>query len=165
MAFRGIFVGVDRYASPDIGWLSCAGRDAIALDALFRDTLGEGGLLLVDDAATTQSIRCAFADLETCDPDDVVVVFFSGHGAPSHHLISHDTDPNNLDGTGVALDELTEATTPPWRRWLLAKRPVRLHPTGPPSVVSRSRNERAWRGIRLRAQVPVPARRRLILAG
>jgi helicase len=119
MAFRGIFVGVDRYVSPNIGWLSCARRDAVALDALFRDTLGEGGLLLVDEAATTQNIQGALADLASCDPDDVVVLFFSGHGAPSHHLISHDTDPNDLDRTGLALDELTERFTAiPARRLL-----------------------------------------------
>ncbi len=119
MAFRGIFVGVDRYASPDIGWLSCARRDAVALDALFRDTLGEGGQLLVDEVATTKNIQGALTDLESCDPDDVVVLFFSGHGAPSHHLISHDTDPDYLDQTAVALDELTERFTAiPARRLL-----------------------------------------------
>jgi transposase-like protein len=119
VAFRGIFVGVDRYASPDIGWLSCARRDAVALDALFRDTLGEGGLLLVDEAATTQNIQSALSDLTGCDPDDVVVLYFSGHGAPSHHLIGHDTDPYDLDRTGLALDDLTERFTAiPARRLL-----------------------------------------------
>jgi helicase len=119
VAFRGIFVGVDRYSSPDLPWLSCASRDAVALDALFRDTLGDGALLLVDEAATTENIRSALFDLETCDPDDVVVVYFSGHGAPSHHLIGHDTDPDHLDQTGFALEELTERfTSIPARRLL-----------------------------------------------
>lgn len=35
MAFRGLFIGVDRYQSPAIGELNCASRDAIALNALF----------------------------------------------------------------------------------------------------------------------------------
>ena len=41
MAFRGLFIGIDRYMSPDINELSCARRDAVALEALFSDTLRE----------------------------------------------------------------------------------------------------------------------------
>jgi hypothetical protein len=40
MAFRGLFIGIDRYASTDVNWLSCARRDATALHALFMDTFG-----------------------------------------------------------------------------------------------------------------------------
>ena len=34
MAFKGLFIGIDRYDSPEINWLSCANRDAKALHAL-----------------------------------------------------------------------------------------------------------------------------------
>lgn len=111
MAFKGLFVGVDRYQSPDVSWLSCAGRDARALQALFEDTLGEGGALLLDEEATLAEIREQLADLEGADPDDVVVVFFSGHGAPTHHLVAHDTTADDLKLTGLSLDELTERFT------------------------------------------------------
>jgi hypothetical protein len=40
MAFKGLFIGIDRYASTEINWLSCASRDARALHALFSDTGG-----------------------------------------------------------------------------------------------------------------------------
>ena len=40
MAFKGLFIGIDRYASAEINWLSCAIRDAKALHGLFTDTLG-----------------------------------------------------------------------------------------------------------------------------
>jgi len=40
MAFKGLFIGIDRYDSPEINWLSCATRDAKAPHALFTDTLG-----------------------------------------------------------------------------------------------------------------------------
>jgi helicase len=33
MAFKGLFIGIDRYDSPEINWLSCANRDAKALHA------------------------------------------------------------------------------------------------------------------------------------
>ena len=29
MGFRGLFIGIDRYTSPQINWLSCAQRDAV----------------------------------------------------------------------------------------------------------------------------------------
>jgi hypothetical protein len=34
MAFKELFIGIDRYDSPEINWLSCANRDAKALHAL-----------------------------------------------------------------------------------------------------------------------------------
>jgi helicase len=40
MAFHGVFIGVDRYQSDQIGWLTCAKQDAVALQALYADTIG-----------------------------------------------------------------------------------------------------------------------------
>jgi hypothetical protein len=73
MAYRGLFVGVDRYADDRVAWLSCANRDAVALHALFADTLGPGGVLLGDDRATAAEIRRALGELREADKDDVVV--------------------------------------------------------------------------------------------
>jgi hypothetical protein len=79
MVFRGLFVCIDRYASPDINWLSCARRDAVALHALFTDTLGSGATLLTDETATRSAIEKQFNQLAMCEKDDVVVIAFSGH--------------------------------------------------------------------------------------
>lgn len=106
MAFRGVFIGVDRFESPGIKWLSCAGRDAIALHCLFADTLGPGGILLLDEKATSTAIRSSLESLCTCDPDDIVVVSFSGHGSDTHELIPYDCQPAKLAETSVSLDEL-----------------------------------------------------------
>ena len=57
MAFKGLFIGIDRYASPAVNWLSCASRDAKALHALFTDTLGGETTLLTDEQATVSAIR------------------------------------------------------------------------------------------------------------
>jgi hypothetical protein len=57
MAFKGLFVGIDRYDSPEINWLSCANRDARALHALFTDTLGGETMLLTDEQATVAVIE------------------------------------------------------------------------------------------------------------
>jgi len=81
MAFHGLFIGIDRYASPDISWLSCARRDAKALEALFADTLDGSTKMLADAEATRAGIEQEFQNLRDCDPDDTVVIGFSGHGS------------------------------------------------------------------------------------
>ena len=52
MASEGLFIGIDRYASAETNWLSCARRETIALHALFSDTLGGETVLLTDGQAT-----------------------------------------------------------------------------------------------------------------
>jgi helicase len=108
MAFRGLFIGIDRYRSPDINELSCARRDAVALEALFADTLGGTTVLLTDQDATSERIAAEFAALENCDPNDTVVIGFSGHGSETHELVAHDTDVNNIAATALPLDAVQE---------------------------------------------------------
>src|SRR5689334_10488941 len=108
MAFRGLFIGIDRYASIDISWLSCAVRDATALQALFSDTLGSDTVLLTDEHATRAAIAEQFTQLASCDPDDVVVITFSGHGSETHELVTYDADIHNLATSCIPLDTLTE---------------------------------------------------------
>lgn len=108
MAFHGLFVGIDRYASPDVSWLSCAKRDAVALHALFSDSLGGGARLLTDSEATRSAIEIALSKLSSCAEDDVVVLGFSGHGSKTHQLVTYDCDPADLDSTSIRLDKLGE---------------------------------------------------------
>jgi helicase len=120
MAFKGLFVGIDRYDSPEINWLSCANRDAKALHALFTDTLGGETMLLTDEQATVGAIRERFEQLANCDPDDVVVIAFSGHGTETHELVGHDTDPYDLARTTIPLTTLGEwCSRIPSRRLLI----------------------------------------------
>ena len=60
MAFKGLFIGIDRYDSPEINWLTCATRDAKALHALFTDTLGGETMLLTDEQPSVAAIRERF---------------------------------------------------------------------------------------------------------
>lgn len=108
MAFKGLFIGIDRYNSTEINWLSCASRDATALHALFSDTLGGETTLLTDGQATVAAIRESFEQLSRSDPDDVVVIAFSGHGTESHELVAHDTDPYDLAASTIPLATLSE---------------------------------------------------------
>lgn len=107
--FHGLFLGIDRYASPLINELSCAARDARALHALFADNLGaDRAVLLCDQNATRTSILDQFEHLATVGSDDTVVVTFAGHGSDDHYLMTHDADPAALDATAIGLDQLVE---------------------------------------------------------
>jgi replicative superfamily II helicase len=104
MAFYGLFVGINRHSSKLINELSFARRDAVAMHALFTDTLGGDTKLLTDEEATRAAIEEELGRLTTCSKDDVVVISFSGHGAPTHQLVTYDADRRNLEGTCIPLD-------------------------------------------------------------
>src|SRR5689334_1865546 len=118
MRYHGLFIGIDRYLG-QVNWLSCARRDAAALHALFADTMGAGGSLLSDSAATRTAIESEFARLRSASPEDLVVIAFSGHGSETHELVAYDTDVHNLHTTGIPLATLGEwLTTIPAKRVL-----------------------------------------------
>lgn len=109
MAFKSLFIGVDRYESPLISNLSCSVRDAQALHGLLGDAFGLAeSTLLANERATKTAILAALHTLQRATPDDVVVISFSGHGSDSHHLITYDADPLRLDETAIHLDSLTD---------------------------------------------------------
>src|SRR2546426_749704 len=108
MAFKSLFIGIDKYQSPLISNLSCSVRDAMALHGLFGDAFGTAAsTLLTNDQATRSNILKAIEELQHAAAEDVVVVGFSGHGSDSHHLITSDADPLALDITTIHLDDLT----------------------------------------------------------
>ncbi|KIZ40660.1 caspase family protein, partial [Rhodopseudomonas palustris] len=108
MAFRGLFIGIDRYLSSEINELSCARRDAVAFDALFTDTLGGVSRLVVDEEATRIRLEREFEDLANCDPGDTVVIGFSGHGSDTHELVTYDTQLYDLANTTLPLALIEE---------------------------------------------------------
>jgi helicase len=108
VAFRGLFIGIDRYSSPHINELGCARRDATALEALFTDTLGGASVLLVNEEATRARIGAEFESLRGCRPDDTVVIGFSGHGSETHELVAHDTLVHDLGRTAIHLDQVQQ---------------------------------------------------------
>jgi len=119
LRFQGLFMGIDRYASAEIHELRYAEQDAVALHTLFADNLGVGGELLIGAAATRAEIERRFQELAAVDPDDVVVVSFSGHGSETHELVTYDADLCDLAGSCIPLDLLTE-----WFKAIPARRLV-----------------------------------------
>ncbi|MEA2691115.1 MAG: ATP-dependent helicase, partial [Acidobacteriota bacterium] len=119
MRFHGLFIGIDRYASTEIAELTCARRDAVALEALFADTLCGNTVLLTDTDATLGKIEGELGRLTTCSSEDIVVISFSGHGSPDHELVMHDSNLRDLGGTTLPLDSLAS-----WFSKIPAKRLV-----------------------------------------
>jgi ATP-dependent DNA helicase len=108
--FRGLFIGIDRYASDAISWLSCAERDASALHSFFADTFGDGGELLTSEQATRAAILGQLDELKGCSEDDFAVIAFSGHGSELHQLVTYDADITNLTGTTIPLSAIGART-------------------------------------------------------
>lgn len=108
MGLRGLFIGIDHHASNHINQLAFAKRDAIALHALFTDTLGKGGILLTDEEATRTSIERYLKELTTVSREDIVVITFSGHGTQTHELVAYDADPGDLPASCLSLSGLTD---------------------------------------------------------
>ena len=87
--------------------LSGAGRDAMALWALFADTIEElAARLLVDEQATLTAVSEAIVGtLEAAQEDDVIVISFAGHGSPDGSLVLFDTDSTDSFGHCIGNDD------------------------------------------------------------
>src|SRR5690606_10237138 len=83
---------------------------------------GAGGVpperlrVLVDEEATLANVRAALLEfLGQASRDDVVVIFFAGHGTPDParrdelYLVMHDTDPARLATTALPMREVAHA--------------------------------------------------------
>ncbi|ANW21373.1 DEAD/DEAH box helicase [Streptomyces clavuligerus] len=109
MTFRGLFIGVDNYQNPGFRALGFAKRDAIALHALLSDNYPGPTSLVLDSDATKDRLLTEMRQLgRDSEPDDFVMITFSGHGTRTAELATHDADPARLADTAVRLDEFTE---------------------------------------------------------
>lgn len=108
VVFRGLFIGIDRYQSPDANNLNCAVRDAKALHALFTDTLKKQceNKLLTNETATKKTIEDAFEGLCQASEDDVVFISYSGHGSDTHEIVPHDYNSHDVKNTSISLEKL-----------------------------------------------------------
>ncbi|WP_298193848.1 DEAD/DEAH box helicase [Metallibacterium sp.] len=111
MAIKAIFVGINKHLDAAIPELSGARRDAMALWALFTDTVeGLAARLLVDETATHAEVsQTLLGTLSAAHDDDVVVITFAGHGSPDGNLVLFDTDAADLAGTALSMTALADA--------------------------------------------------------
>ncbi|HKP10594.1 MAG TPA: caspase family protein, partial [Blastocatellia bacterium] len=116
-----VVVGVSNYKNLSAdAQLKFAHRDAEAFAAFLRSPQG-GGFpssqikVLLNQEATLAAVRTALGTwlARSAEPDDVVYVFFAGHGVVEGdrdgYLLAYDSDPQNLYATALSVDELNKA--------------------------------------------------------
>lgn len=110
MALRAVFIGINKHDDAGIPELTGATKDATALWALFKDSvLGIDDRRLLDEEATGRAIRDALDQtLGEAQAGDTVLVFFAGHGTPSHQLVPHDANRNAIGQTAIPMQELAD---------------------------------------------------------
>jgi uncharacterized caspase-like protein len=127
-----VIVGIGEYASEGIPDLEFAPSDAHAVyDFLTSSAAGpfeeDHVLFLEDEEATGAAMREAvFVFLQQADWNDLVVIYFAGHGAPDPtrpdnlYLLPHDSDLDALAATGFPMWDVKTAL----RRQISAERVI-----------------------------------------
>jgi hypothetical protein len=117
-----LIIGISHYANPAIN-LQYASDDARSMYQLLTNpALGpaafhpENVRLLLDEKATASAINTGLRDfLQKARENDFVLFFFAGHGAPDPnrlldlYLLAHDTDPDNIAGTGLLMEHVRQS--------------------------------------------------------
>ena len=106
-AFHGLFMGVNRHASPAINELTIRGGRCGGADAC-RGHARRGVQSAHRRGRTRQTLEEHFVRLAACDEEDVVVITFSGHGSETHELVTHDARIEDLAASAIPLGHLTE---------------------------------------------------------
>lgn len=127
-----VVIGISKYLNADRGipQLQFAHRDAVAFMDFLRSPHGGGFVpthtkLLINEEATTRNIRSAlFTFLKQAEKDDLVIIYFAGHGAPeigrpdNLYLLSYDTDVDDMASTAFPMWDMETAL----KRYIAAER-------------------------------------------
>lgn len=114
-----LVIGVSKFKDQSMN-LRYSDKDALAFynylikDAHFRP---DHVRLLLNEKATRENIMAQIGDkwlVRVTGPDDLVVIYFSGHGSPStldqkgvNYLVAYNTDKNSLFSTGINLKDFS----------------------------------------------------------
>lgn len=128
--YWAVIIGISRYADSRIAPLRYARKDAEALyDWLVSPSGGRYApsnvKLLLDGNATGKNIKNAlFSWLRKALEEDVVIIYFAGHGSPDSpdtpdnlYLLPHDTQYDNITATGFPMWDIETAL----KRFIIAK--------------------------------------------
>ncbi len=117
-----VVIGISQYDhfGSSISNLKYADRDAKSFLEFLKTPAGGGVTddavtLLLNEQATTANIRHAlFTFLTAAQPQDTVVIYIAGHGAPDPHdprnlyLITADTKPDDMGGTAFPMWQMQD---------------------------------------------------------
>lgn len=127
-----VVIGISEYASEDIPDLDYAKIDAESVHEFLTSSAAgpfeeDHVLFLSDEEATGAAMREAlFVFLQQADWDDLVVIYYAGHGAPDPsrpdnlYLLPHDADIGSLAATGFPMWDVKTAL----RRQISAERVI-----------------------------------------
>lgn len=115
-----VIIGISKYKNPQkVTPLKYAAADAKAFYEFIKTPVG-GGFdddhirLLLDEQATVQAVRSALGTfLKKAVRDDLVYIYFAGHGAPEPnnpsnlYFLTYEADPGDLFGTALPMDQIT----------------------------------------------------------
>ncbi len=113
-----LIIGTGRFKDPSIN-LKYAAKDAQDFSEFLikeRNFAPDHVQLLTNEAATRANILSLLGNKwlpRVAEKDDLVVIYFSTHGSASsldvggvNYLVAHDTDPQDLYATGIAMQDL-----------------------------------------------------------
>ena len=113
-----LIVGISKYKH-DAWNLEYAHRDAETVADLIGTATGgkfTNIRLLVNEQATSAALNRALKSfLKGPDQDDIVLLYFACHGTPDPdrpgniYLLTHDTEPDDISGTGLPMREIDYA--------------------------------------------------------
>jgi len=130
-----VIIGISKYKNSDtIAPLKYATADAKAFYDFIRTPVG-GGFeeqnirLLLDEQATVKNVRSALGTfLKKAVADDMVYIYFAGHGAPEPknpsnlYFLTYEADVDDLFSTSLPMDQITYIL----KKHIFAKRVVVL---------------------------------------
>jgi hypothetical protein len=117
-----VIVGISKYKNGGAGLtnLKYSSRDALAFRDFLETPAGgsfpkENVQTLLDEDATSQHLYSALRTFLTKPrPQDLVVIYFAGHGAPDPndsrnlYLLTYDTQPDDMGGTAFLMSDLQD---------------------------------------------------------
>ncbi len=134
-----VVIGISKYdqAGSSISNLKYADQDAMSFLEFLKSPAGgaladDSVTTLLNEQATTKNIRHAlFTFLTAAQPQDTVVIYIAGHGAPDPHdprnlyLMTADTNPEDMGGTAFPMWQMQDV----YERVLKAKKVITLADT------------------------------------
>ncbi|ARP67374.1 MULTISPECIES: DEAD/DEAH box helicase [Mesorhizobium] len=105
---RAAFIGINKHLDPLARELSGAVGDASTMCAVLSDSIDRfQPTLITDHDATYARVSAIFDDvLDGASEDDVVILFFAGHGTQDHRLVLTDTRSDDVPGTTIDMTEI-----------------------------------------------------------
>ena len=134
-----VVIGISKYSQSgaSISNLKYADQDATSFLEFLKSPAGgaltdDSVTVLLNEEATTKNIRHAlFTFLTAAQPQDTVVIYIAGHGAPDPHdprnlyLLTADSNPEDMGGTAFPMWQMQDV----YERVLKAKRVITVADT------------------------------------